>query len=60
MGHDRIKAIDLRWTLKDIAGKRWNILNQEHLETLIDLGLVGMQEDRPVLTIAGENTVWEG
>ena len=55
-----LEAIDLRWTMKDIAAKRWLMLNQEHVERLIDLGLVEMRDDRPVLTIAGENTVWEG
>jgi pyruvate/2-oxoglutarate dehydrogenase complex dihydrolipoamide acyltransferase (E2) component len=55
-----LDAIDLRWTMKDIAAKRWPMLNQEHVERLIDLGLVEMRDDRPVLTIAGQNTVWEG
>jgi hypothetical protein len=55
-----LDAIDLRWTMKDIAGKRWFILNQAHVAQLIELGLVEMRDDRPVLTIAGQNTVWEG
>lgn len=55
-----LDAIDLRWTMKDIASKRWHIINQAHVTKLIDLGLVEMREDRPVLTIAGQNTVWEG
>ena len=54
-----LDAIDLRWTLKDIAAKRYLIINQEHLAKLIDLGLVEMREDVPHLTIAGQNTVWE-
>ena len=55
-----LDAIDLRWTMKDIASKRWLVLNQAHVVQLIDLGLVEMREDRPVLTIAGQNTAWEG
>jgi hypothetical protein len=55
-----LEAIDLRWTLKDIAGKRWLILNQAHVPKLIELGLVEMREDRPFLTAAGQNAVWEG
>ncbi len=55
-----LDAIDLRWTMKDIAGKRWQMLNQAHVTKLIDLGLVEMRDDRPVLTIAGQNTVWDG
>lgn len=54
-----LEAIDLRWTLKDIAGKRWLILNQAHVQRLIDLGLVEMRDDRPELTPAGQDAVWE-
>jgi hypothetical protein len=54
-----LEAIDLRWTLKDIAGKRWSILNQAHVPKLIELGLVEMREDRPFLTVAGQDTAWE-
>jgi hypothetical protein len=55
-----LDAIDLRWTMKDIAGKRWQMLNRAHVTKLIDLGLVEMRDDRPVLTIAGQDTVWDG
>jgi len=55
-----LDAIDLRWTLKDIAGKRAWIINKQHLAKLIDLGLVEMREDVPYLTVAGQNTVWRG
>ena len=55
-----LEAIDLRWTLKDIAGKRWQMVNQAHLAKLIELGLVEMREGDPHVTIAGQNTVWEG
>lgn len=53
-----LDAIDLRWTLKDIAAERSNMINQQHLAQLIDLGLVEMREDVPYLTNAGQNTVW--
>ena len=55
-----LDAIDLRWTMKDIDAKRWAMLNQDHVAKLIDLGLVEMRDDRPVLTIVGQNTVWQG
>jgi len=43
--------------MKDIAGKRWHMINQAHVAELIDLGLVEMRNDRPVLTTAEQNTV---
>jgi hypothetical protein len=52
-------AVDLRWTLKDIAAKRSWMINKDHLAKLIELGLVEMREDVPYLTIAGQNTVWD-
>ena len=58
LGQFGIDAIDLRWTLKDIAAKRAWIINEQHLAQLIDLGLVEMREGIPHLTIAGQNTVW--
>ncbi len=54
-----LDAIDLRWTLKDIAAKRSLMVNKQHLAQLIELGLVEMREDVPYLTIAGQNTSWE-
>ena len=54
-----LDAIDLRWTLKDIAAKRSHMINRQHLEQLIGLGLVEMREDVPHLTIAGQNTIWK-
>jgi hypothetical protein len=48
-----LDAIDLRWTLKDIAAKRSWIINEAHVAKLIQLGLVEMREDSPVLTIRG-------
>ena len=54
-----LDAIDLRWTLKDIAAKRRWLINKQHLAQLIDLGLVEMQEDVPQITIAGQNAAWK-
>jgi hypothetical protein len=55
-----LDTIDLRWTLKDIAAQRHLMINKQHLAKLIELGLVEMREDVPHLTIAGQNTVWQG
>jgi hypothetical protein len=55
-----LDAIDLRWTLKDIAAKRSWIINEAHVSKLIELGLVEVRDGKPVLTIAGQDTVWEG
>jgi hypothetical protein len=52
-------AIDLRWTLKDVASKRKSMINQAHLAKLIELGLVEIREGVPFVTIAGQNTMWE-
>jgi hypothetical protein len=54
-----LDAIDLRWTLKDIAGKRSLMIDGQHLAQLIELGLVEMREGIPHLTIAGQNTMWK-
>jgi hypothetical protein len=54
-----LDAIDLRWTLKDIAANRTWIINKEHLAQLIDLGLVEMRDDAPFLTAAGQNAAWK-
>ena len=35
-----LDAIDLRWTMKDIAAKRTSMINQQHAAKLIELGLV--------------------
>jgi hypothetical protein len=54
-----LDAIDLRWTLKDIAAKRVSMINKQHLAQLIELGLVELRGDVPQLTIAGQNTTWQ-
>jgi hypothetical protein len=53
-----LDAIDLRWTLKDIASKRTWLINPAHLAKLIELGLV-VREGVPYVTVAGQNTMWE-
>jgi hypothetical protein len=55
-----LDAIYLRWTLKDIAAKRSWIINEAHVSKLIELGLVEMRDAKPFLTIAGQDTTWEG
>ena len=59
LAHFGLDAIDLRWTLKDIAAQRGWMINKEHLAQLIDLGLVEMRDDAPHLTVAGQNAVWK-
>jgi len=54
-----LDAIELRWTLKDVASKRKWMINQAHLAKLMELGLVEMREGVPHLTVAGQNTMWE-
>jgi hypothetical protein len=55
-----IDAIDLRWTLKDIAAKRSWIINEAHVSKLTELDLVEMRDGKPFLTIAGQDTAWDG
>lgn len=51
-------AILLRWTLKDIAARRHLLIDKNHLPKLVDLGLVELRGDVPVLTPAGEKAAW--
>ena len=53
-----LDAIDLRWTLRDIASKRSWLIRKEHLPKLIELGLVEMRGEAPFLTAAGEKAKW--
>jgi hypothetical protein len=55
-----LEAIDLRWTLKDIIAKRWTLtpLNPDHLTRLIDLGLIEMRDDQPIVTVKGQDAAW--
>jgi hypothetical protein len=54
-----LDAIDLRWTLRDIAAKRSWLINQVHLEKLLELGLVELREGVPYLSSTGADTLWE-
>jgi hypothetical protein len=53
---DLERAITLRWTLRDIRGKRLTLspVSAAELRALIELGLVEMRDDVPVLTNAGQ------
>jgi hypothetical protein len=52
---DLEKAIALRWALRDIAAKRLKLtpLNEDDLQTLIELGFVEMRDGTPVVTPSG-------
>jgi hypothetical protein len=49
-------AVRLRWTLHDIKSKRTEIIpvSPDDLRILIDMGLVEIQGDVPVVTPAGD------
>ncbi|MEH2502880.1 MULTISPECIES: hypothetical protein [unclassified Bradyrhizobium] len=49
------KAIDLRWTLRDIQARRLKLspVSDEDLRTLTGLGLVEVRDEGIVLTQAG-------
>jgi hypothetical protein len=52
-------AIHLRWALRDIKGKRMKLspVSPDDLWTLIEMGLVEMRNDSPVLTNAGHAAI---
>lgn len=56
---DLERAIALRWTLRDIKAKRFKMfpVSESDLRALIDLGLVEMRDDTPVLTNAGHDVL---
>jgi hypothetical protein len=49
-------AVRLRWTLHDIKSKRTEIVpvSPDDLRILIDMALVEMRDDVPVITPAGD------
>ena len=49
------RAIALRWTLRDIKAKRLKLspVSESDLRALIELGLIEMRDEVPVLTPAG-------
>jgi hypothetical protein len=56
---DRDRAITLRWVLRDIKANRLKLspVDQRDLLDLIDMGLVEMLNDAPVLTNAGVSAI---
>jgi hypothetical protein len=52
-------AIHLRWVLRDIKGKRTKMspVSPNDLGTLIEMGLVEMQDEVPVLTNEGHRAI---
>jgi hypothetical protein len=48
-------AIGLRWALRDILGNRLKLtpVREDYLRALIDMGLVEMRDDAPIVTPAG-------
>ena len=56
---DMDTAVRLRWALRDIKGKRTRFMpiNPSDLAKLIELGLVEMQGDAPMITAEGDRTL---
>jgi hypothetical protein len=52
-------AIHLRWVLRDIKAKRSKLspVSPDDLSTLIEMGLIEMRDDAPVLTNDGERAL---
>jgi hypothetical protein len=53
------RAIHLRWVLRDIKGKRTKMspVSPDDLRTLIEMNLVEMRDDVPVLTNEGDRAL---
>jgi len=58
-GLDLETAIHLRWTLRDIKGKRTKLspVSPDDLKTLVEMGLIEMQDDVPMLTSKGHRAI---
>jgi hypothetical protein len=56
---DRERAVALRWVLRDIKANRLKLspIDQQDLRDLIDMGMVEMRNDAPVLTNAGVSAI---
>ena len=52
-------AIHLRWVLRDIKGKRTKLspVSPDDLTTLVEMGLVEIRDEAPVLTNEGERAL---
>jgi hypothetical protein len=61
-GLDLDTAIRLRWSLRDIKGKRtrWSPVSPDDLKALIGKGLIEIRDDVPVLTREGERVIERG
>ena len=53
------RAVALRWVLRDIKNNRlkWSPVDQNDLRILMEMGLVELRDDGPVLTNAGLNAI---
>jgi hypothetical protein len=51
--------IHLRWVLRDIKGKRMKLspVSPEDLKTLIEMGMVEMRDEVPVITDEGDRAI---
>jgi hypothetical protein len=52
-------AIHLRWVLRDIKGKQTKFMpvSPDDLRTLIEMGLIEMRDEVPVLTNEGDRAL---
>jgi hypothetical protein len=52
-------TIHLRWVLRDIKAKRTKLspVNPDDIRTLIEMGLIEMHDEIPVLTNEGERAI---
>jgi hypothetical protein len=52
-------AIHLRWVLRDVKAKRtkFSPVSPEDLRTLVEMGLVEMRDEVPLLTNEGERAL---
>jgi hypothetical protein len=53
------RAIRLRWALRDIKAKRLKVtpVSPDDLQALIELGLIEMRNEFPVLTVDGISAI---
>ena len=58
-GLDLDTAIRLRWALRDIKGKRTKLtpVSPGDLKTLLEIGLIEMRDDAPLLTNEGHHVL---
>ncbi|HTF69796.1 MAG TPA: hypothetical protein VK638_44675 [Edaphobacter sp.] len=58
-GLSRDTTIRLRWVLRDIKAKRTKLspVSPDDLQTLIEMGLIEMRDEGPLVTNEGERTL---